>query len=60
MPGQQGFDHAGVALKGIGLDFAATLQWPQRLGHLQHMIHRGRVQMVCKELVHLSAAETTL
>ena len=60
MPGQQGFDHAGVALKGIGLDFTATLQGPQRLGHLQHMVDRGRVEMVGKKFVDLSRAETTL
>ncbi len=40
MPGQQGFDHAGVALKRISLDFTTTLQRPQRLGHLKNMIRR--------------------
>jgi hypothetical protein len=60
MPGQQGFDHAGVALKGIGLDFTAALQRPQRLRHPQHMVGRGRVEMVGKKLVDLNTAETTL
>ena len=60
MPGQQGFDHAGVALKGIGLDFTTALQRPQRLSHPQHMVGRGRVEMVGKKLVDLNTAETTL
>ena len=60
MPGQQGFDHDGVALKGIGLDFTAALQRPQRLSHPQHMVGRGRVEMVGKKLIDLSRTEATL
>ena len=60
MPGQQGFDHAGVALKGIGLDFTAALERPQRLSHLQHMVSRGGVEMVGKKLVDLRRAKATL
>ena len=40
MPGQHGFDHAGLALKRISLDFALPLQRPQRPGHGQHVILR--------------------
>ena len=60
MPDQQGFDHAGVALKGVGLNFATALQRPQCLCHLEHMVGRGRVEMVSKELIDLNATETTL
>lgn len=38
MPGQQGLDHAGLALQCIGLDFPLALQRPERLGHRQHMV----------------------
>ena len=37
MPGQQGFDHAGLALQRIGLHFTLALQRPERLGHRQHV-----------------------
>ena len=37
MSSQQGFDHAGLALQRIGLDFALALQRPERLGHRQHV-----------------------
>ena len=40
MPCQQGFDHAGLALKGIGLNFATALQRPQRPGDMQYVIRR--------------------
>ena len=60
MPRQQGFDHAGMALKGIGLYFAAALQRPQGLGHLQYMIRSRRIEMVGKKLVDLSRAKATL
>ena len=38
MPGQQGFDHAGLALKRIGLNFALALQRTEHLGQLQHVL----------------------
>ena len=60
MPGQQGFDHAGLPLKRIGLDFTLALQRPERLGHLQHMIRRGRIEMVGKKPINLRGAEATL
>ena len=60
MPRQQGFDHAGMALKRIGLYFAAALQRPQGLGHLQYMIRSRRIEMVGKKLVDLSRAKATL
>ena len=60
MPGQQGFDHAGMALKRIGLNFTAALQRPQGLGHLQHMVRRGGVEMMGKKLIDLSRAKATL
>jgi len=37
MPGQQGFDHSGLTLKRISLDFALALQRPERLGHREHV-----------------------
>ena len=37
MPGQQGFDHAGLALQRIGLHFTLALQRPERLGHREHV-----------------------
>ena len=60
-----GFNSAGQpvrpcrsALKRAGLD-ALALQRPERLGHLQHMIRRGRIEMVGKKPVNLRGAEAT-
>ena len=60
MPGQQGFDHAGLALKRIGLHFPLALQRPERLGHLQHVGSRRTVEMMCQKPIYLRWTETTL
>ena len=48
MPGQQGFDHAGLALKRIGLHFPLALQRPERLGHRQHLERQVRHFTKCR------------
>ena len=60
MPGQQGFDHAGLALKRIGLHFPLALPRPERLGHRQHVGSRRTVEMMCQKPIDLRGAETTL
>ena len=60
MPGQQGFDHAGLALQRIGLHFTLALQRPERLGHRQHVGSRRTVEMMCQKPIDLRGAETTL
>ena len=60
MPGQQGFDHAGLALKRIGLHFPLALQRPERLGHREHVGSRRTVEMMCQKPIDLRGAETTL
>ena len=60
MPGQQGFDHAGLALKRIGLHFPLALQRPERLGHRQHVGSRGTVEMMRQKPINLRWTETTL
>ncbi len=40
MPSQQGLDHAGLTLERISLNFALSLQRPQRLGNRQYMVRR--------------------
>ena len=37
MPGQQGFDHAGLALQRQREVQAYALQRPERLGHREHV-----------------------
>ena len=53
MPGQQGFDHAGLALQRIGLHFPLALQRPERLGHRQHVGSRRTVEMMCQKPIDL-------
>jgi len=60
MPDQQGFDHACLALKRIGLHFPLALQRPERLGHRQHVGSRRTVEMMCQKPIHLRWTETTL
>ena len=60
MPGQQGFDHAGLALERIGLHFPLALQRPERLGHREHVGSRRTVEMMCQKPIDLRGAETTL
>ena len=60
MPGQQGFDHAGLALQRIGFHFPLALQRPERLGHRQHMICRGTVEMMRQKPINLRGTEATL
>ena len=60
MPGQQGFDHAGLALQRIGLHFTLALQRPERLGHRQHVRSRRTVEMMRQKPIDLRGAETTL
>ena len=60
MPGQQGFDHAGLALQCIGLHLPLALQRPKRLGHRQHMVCRCTVEMMRQKPINLRGTETTL
>ena len=60
MPGQQGFNHAGLALQRIGLHFPLALQRPERLGHRQHVGSRRTVEMMCQKPIDLRWTETTL
>ena len=59
MPGQQGFDHAGLALERIGLHFPLALQRPERLGHRQDVVRRLTVEMMLQKPIHLRGTETT-